>query len=148
MECCPTEFNSNSEKETIDFGEYFASLLKQGSVIALSGGLGAGKTCFVKGIALALSIPEIITSPTYTIINEYKGILKGSPVLLCHIDAYRLAGDEDFNSTGAQEYFYGNNIVIIEWSESIPNSIPAGAITVSIEITGPQSRFFQIKDKQ
>jgi tRNA threonylcarbamoyladenosine biosynthesis protein TsaE len=116
-----------------------------GSVVALSGGLGAGKTCLVKGIARALGIDENITSPTYTIINEYRiaGRLKGCP--LFHIDAYRLNGDEDFDSTGAGECFSPGGITIIEWSERIPGSIPVDAIRIEIEISGPQSRIFRLQ---
>ena len=123
--------------QTEAIGERLARSLKPGSVIALKGGLGAGKTCLVKGIARGLGISADITSPTYTIINEY-------PPALCHIDAYRLSGDEDFYSTGAAETIGNCAVTVIEWSERIPRSVPADAITVEIEITGPQNRIFRI----
>jgi len=108
----------------------------------LRGGLGAGKTCFTRGIARALGITDNITSPTYTIVSEYKG---RAP--LYHIDAYRLNGDEDFDNTGAGELITGGGgIAIIEWSERIPGSIPQDAIIVEIEITGPESRLVRIED--
>ena len=141
MSSCRTEYVSSSPQDTEAFGRRLASRLEPGSVIALSGGLGAGKTCLVKGIAAALGIDENITSPTYNIINEYQ--LNGCS--LFHIDAYRLNGDEDFASTGAGECFSAGGITIIEWSERIPGSIPAGAIDIEIEISGPQSRIFRLR---
>jgi tRNA threonylcarbamoyladenosine biosynthesis protein TsaE len=145
MSSCLTEYVSSSPQETEDFGRRLASFLEPGSVLALSGGLGAGKTCLVKGIAGALGLNENITSPTYTIINEYslKDRLDGCP--LYHIDAYRLSGDEDFDSTGAGECFSSGGITIIEWSERIPGSIPESAISIDIEISGPQSRVFRLR---
>jgi len=141
MSFCRTEYVSASPQDTEAFGRQLASRLEPGSVIALSGGLGAGKTCLVKGIADALGIDENITSPTYTIINEYK--LKNCS--LFHIDAYRLNGDEDFASTGAGECFSSGGITIIEWSERIPGSIPSDAVSIEIEISGPQSRIFRLR---
>jgi len=145
MNSCLTEYVSSSPRDTEDFGGRLASHLGPGSVIALSGGLGAGKTCLVKGIACALGISENITSPTYTIINEYR--LNGRPdgCPLFHIDAYRLNGDEDFASTGAGDCFSAGGITIIEWSERIPGSVPPGAININIEISGPQSRIFRLR---
>jgi tRNA threonylcarbamoyladenosine biosynthesis protein TsaE len=128
-------------------GERFAEKLKKGSVIALKGGLGAGKTCLVKGIARGLGVAENVTSPTYTIVSEYSTRLKGEIISLYHIDAYRLNGDEDFENTGAGELMGGGGIAIIEWSERVPRSIPADAITIEIEITGPQSRLFRVYDE-
>jgi tRNA threonylcarbamoyladenosine biosynthesis protein TsaE len=116
-----------------------ARCLKRGAVVALRGGLGAGKTCLVKGIAQGLGITGTVTSPTYTIVSEYEG-----PVPLYHIDAYRLSGDEDFENTGGGEIMGGAGITVIEWSERIPHSLPSDAVTVSIAITGPQSRLITI----
>ena len=123
-------------------------MLSPGSVVALRGGLGAGKTCFTRGIARALEITENVTSPTYTIVSEYAARLNGQTIPLYHIDAYRLNGDEDFETTGAGELLSGGagglaGIAVIEWSERIPRSIPQGAITVEIEITGPESRLLR-----
>jgi tRNA threonylcarbamoyladenosine biosynthesis protein TsaE len=142
MSSCRTEYVSSSPQDTEAFGGALASRLEPNSVIALSGGLGAGKTCLVKGIARALGVEENITSPTYTIINEYR---PDSGLSLYHIDAYRLNGDEDFDSTGAGECFSAGGITIIEWSDRIPLSVPAGAISIEIEISGPQSRIFRLR---
>ena len=126
-------------------GETLGRALKPGSVVALKGGLGAGKTCLVKGIARGLGITECITSPTYTIISEYRAYVEGRPLPFYHIDVYRLSGDADFENTGGAELIVGNGITVIEWSERIPRSIPSRAITVEIIITGPCERIFRIE---
>jgi len=135
---------SNSPEETISIGKRIASFLTAGSVVALVGCLGSGKTCLTKGIALGLGITENITSPTYTIINEYQGEKESSPTLL-HIDAYRLNCDKDFEDIGGDEAINGGGISIIEWSERIPKSIPENSIKISMEITSPLSRAIKIK---
>jgi len=146
-ENCLTEYHSASPEETEAIAEQFAQTLKPGSVVALRGGLGAGKTCFTRGVARALGITDMVTSPTYTIISEYDAGLPGQA--LYHIDAYRLNGDEDFENTGAGELIEqlavnGLGITVIEWSERIPRSVPDDAIIVEIEITGAESRLLRI----
>jgi tRNA threonylcarbamoyladenosine biosynthesis protein TsaE len=116
-------------------GERIASFLHEGSVVALRGGLGAGKTCLTRGIARGLGIKEEITSPTYTIISEYQGTLP-----FYHIDAYRLKGDDDFEALGGEEFLYGKGVSVIEWSERIPRSIPPGALTVEISVDSKGQR--------
>jgi tRNA threonylcarbamoyladenosine biosynthesis protein TsaE len=139
-DCFLFEFNSNSPDDTFSLGQRIASFLNAGSVVALQGELGSGKTYLVKGIAKGLGVTETITSPTYTIISEYN-----SSVSLYHIDAYRLSGDEDFENSGGRETINSGGISLIEWSERIPKSIPKNAITVILKITGPSSRLIQIK---
>jgi tRNA threonylcarbamoyladenosine biosynthesis protein TsaE len=121
-------------------GERIASLLRPGSIIALRGGLGAGKTCLVKGIARGLGIDEEVTSPTYTIVSEYRGRLP-----LYHIDAYRLNDGGDFLAIGGEEYLYGEGAALIEWSERIAGSIPPGAAVIELEITGENRRTLRIR---
>jgi tRNA threonylcarbamoyladenosine biosynthesis protein TsaE len=120
---------SRSPEETIAAGERLGRSLKPGSVIALRGTLGAGKTCFTKGIAGFLGVTEEVTSPTYTIVSEYQG-----KIPFYHIDAYRLEGDDDFATLGGDEILYGKGVSVIEWSERIPGSIPPYAVTVELEI--------------
>lgn len=114
-------------------------------MVALYGGLGAGKTRLAKGIARGLGIAETVASPTYTIVCEYSAEIDGRAVPVYHMDAYRLDGDDDFENTGAGELIGSGGIAIIEWSERIPRSIPADAITVKIDVTGPQGRGFRIR---
>ena len=135
-----TELFSSSTEQTEALGVRIAANLLPGMLIALRGEIGAGKTCLVKGIAKGLGVKDLVTSPTYIIINEYQGYI---PVH--HVDAYRLSGDEDFENTGASELFNNGGITLIEWSERIPNSIPAGAVTISIQISGEYTRIFQIE---
>lgn len=120
-------------------GERIAPLLPPGSVIALRGTLGAGKTCFAKGVARGLGIGEEVTSPTYTIIAEYEGALP-----FYHIDAYRLEGDEDFEALGARELLYGQGISVIEWSERLPLSIPLEALVVELRILEGDKRSIRL----
>jgi len=139
-DCFLFEFISNSPDDTFSLGRRIASFLTAGSVVALQGELGSGKTYLVKGIADGLGVTETITSPTYTIISEYNS----SPALY-HIDAYRLINDEDFENSGGREIINSGGISLIEWSERIPKSLPPEAITVMLKITGPFSRLIQIK---
>jgi len=132
---------SNSPEETIMLGKRIAGFLTAGSVVALVGCLGSGKTCLTKGIALGLGITECITSPTYTIINEYQN---GSSPTLLHIDAYRLNSDKDFEDIGGDQTINSGGISIIEWSERIPESIPENSIKIHMEITSPLSRAIKI----
>ena len=134
------EYISTCPQDTVSLGEKIAGRLEKGSVVALCGGIGSGKTCLAAGIARGLGIEETITSPTYTIISEYPG-----KVTLYHIDAYRLNGDEDFEHTGALELLGAGGITVVEWSDRIPNSLPSDTISINIEITGENRRVFRIK---
>jgi tRNA threonylcarbamoyladenosine biosynthesis protein TsaE len=115
--------------------------LVPGSVVALRGGLGAGKTCLAKGIARGLGVEEEVKSPTYTIISEYE--TRGKTPFY-HIDAYRLGGDEDFEALGGRELFCDDGIAVIEWSEKIPTSLPEDSILVEIEILDGEKRRFRV----
>jgi tRNA threonylcarbamoyladenosine biosynthesis protein TsaE len=125
-------------------GERIAAGLGKGSVVALRGGLGAGKTCLAKGMARGLGIREELTSPTYTIVSEYAA---GS-LPFYHIDAYRLGGDDDFQALGGEDYVYGEGIAVIEWSDRIPGSIPRSALLVSIEILADGRRAIEVEEPQ
>jgi len=140
-----TNFISNSEEETISLGKHIAAFLCTGSVVALRGELGSGKTHLVKGIASGLGIKETVTSPTYTIISEYKS---ENNLTLFHIDAYRLNSEEDFEQIGGSEIINSSGISIIEWSERISKSLPQDAITITLNITGAASRLIQIDSIQ
>jgi len=123
------EYVSSSAEETLLLGEKIGKLLGPGSIVTLKGKLGAGKTVLASGIARALEISGQITSPTYTIINEY-----GDKIPLYHIDTYRLAGDDDFRLAGCEELLYGKGVCIIEWPERLSILPRNKVITVEIII--------------
>ena len=125
-------------------GEDLAKTIERGSIVAMEGPLGAGKTCFAKGIARGLGIVEEVTSPTYTIVSEYDGFIDGEKLTMFHIDAYRLTGNEDFSALGGEEMVFGNGISVIEWSERIPDFIPPGAVNVKIELKNDNERLIHI----
>jgi tRNA threonylcarbamoyladenosine biosynthesis protein TsaE len=127
---------SLSPQETRHMGEQIGRLLTPGQVIALYGELGAGKTSLVQGIARGLRIQDrYITSPTFTILNEYKG-----PIPLYHFDVYRLSGPEDLEELGYEEYFYGEGIAVLEWAEKIASLLPADHLEILLEHYGDNKR--------
>ena len=119
---------TNSPEETWALASELAGELPAGTVIALHGELGAGKTCFIQGLAVALGIDDPITSPTYTLIGEYEGRLP-----LHHIDLYRLSGPAEALGLGLEEYFDANGITAIEWAERAEGLLPPGLLHIRIE---------------
>ena len=117
---------TKSREETIKFAEEYGKTLRGGDVLLLDGEMGAGKTVFTKGIALALGINAEITSPTYAYLNDYDG-------KLYHYDCYRLSSGEDAEALGLTEYFYGNGVCVVEWSENIADVLPDNCKRVKIE---------------
>ena len=140
----PAVFKSSSPEETQTLGERITPLLKKGSIVALKGALGAGKTCLAKGIAKGLGVNEELNSPSYTIVSEYVCTQDNSATTLYHIDAYRLSGNDDFTSIGGEEIVFGNGISLIEWCERIPAFIPHDALKVEIEIKGDNERLIRV----
>jgi len=119
---------SSSENETEAIAEEFASGIKPGSVICLYGDLGAGKTQFVKGFVKAFGLSgNEVNSPTFTIINEYEGSIP-----IYHFDCYRLEYEEEALEIGAEEYFYGNGVCIIEWPERILGVLPDSRMEIEL----------------
>ncbi len=116
----------SSPEETLELGKSLASKVVPGSVLALSGDLGAGKTTFVQGLALGLGIKDPIQSPTYVFLNQYSGIMP-----LYHFDLYRLKDEGDFFGLGFDEYFAAGGVCVIEWPERIPLSLPNGTWHIS-----------------
>ena len=119
---------TRSAAETEQAGERLAATLRPGDVIAYRGGLGAGKTAFTRGLARGLGIAEPVTSPTYTIVNEY---LSGR-LPLFHFDLYRLRGDDELFELGWEDYLDRGGVCAVEWSENAPEAMQ-GAILVRIE---------------
>lgn len=120
---------TNSEKETIELGKKFGRILESGDVVALEGGLAAGKTTFIKGVCDELKIEEDVGSPTFTLINEYNGQM---PVY--HIDCYREHSIKGWLDIGIEEYLFDHEgVTIIEWSEMIAELLPDNIIKIEIE---------------
>ena len=122
-------------EETKEFGRALAKGLKGGSVVALSGPLGSGKTVLIQGICSGLGVAEFVTSPSFVIINEYPGRIK-----VYHFDLYRLEDTEEFIKLGYEEYFYGNGITLIEWAEKIKTFLPEERTEINLEILSENER--------
>ena len=131
---------TNSETETLDVARSLGNTLSAGAVVALTGDLGAGKTVFAQGIAESLDIREQITSPTFTLINEYRGRL-----LLYHMDLYRLDSTREIEDIGIVDYLYGDGVCVIEWAEKLRELMPSNAIAVSLRPSGKTRREIQIE---
>ena len=133
-------FTTNSPAETEAVGEKLGKLLQPGTVIAYRGDLGAGKTAFTRGLARGLGCAEQVTSPTYTIVNEY---LSGRMPLF-HFDMYRLRSADDLWDIGWEDYLDRGGVCAVEWSENVADAME-NAITVTIEKTGEESRRITIE---
>ena len=120
------EYITHSPEETRALGARLADALQGGEVIAFTGDLGAGKTAFVSGMARALGVDERVTSPTFTIVNEYEG--SGLP--LFHFDMYRLGGSDDLFDIGWEDYRDRGGVCAVEWSEMVTDALPSGTIFV------------------
>ena len=122
------EFVTHSREETAALGGRLADALKTGRVVAFPGDLGAGKTAFVSGMARALGVEERVTSPTFTIVNEYEG----GRLPLFHFDMYRLGGADELFHIGWEDYLSRGGVCAVEWSENVAEAIEDGAVRVSI----------------
>jgi tRNA threonylcarbamoyladenosine biosynthesis protein TsaE len=136
-------FTATSEEATGVLARALEALLPSGTIVALSGSLGAGKTRFVQHVAEAGGVdPAIVTSPTFVLCHEYAG---RRPII--HIDAYRLAGEAEFRGAGLDEYFGTQGLVMIEWAERVAASLPEQRLDITIQITGPNARTFHIRGR-
>ena len=134
------EFITNSPEETEALGAALAQRLTPGTVIAYRGDLGAGKTAFTRGLARGLGVTEQVTSPTYTIVNEYIG----GRMPLFHFDMYRLGSSDELFDIGWEDYLERGGICAVEWSENVADALE-GAIRIRIEKTGVESRRITIE---
>lgn len=128
-------FLTTSPGETEAVGAALGRIIPAGTVIAYRGDLGAGKTAFTRGLARGLGYAEPVTSPTYTIVNEYLG----GRLPLFHFDMYRLHSSDDLWDIGWEDYLDRNGICAVEWSENVADALD-GAVSVTIEKTGEESR--------
>ena len=122
------EFVTHSREETDALGARLADALAEGRVVAFTGDLGAGKTAFVSGMARALGVEERVTSPTFTIVNEYEG----GRLPLFHFDMYRLDSADELFHIGWEDYLARGGVCAVEWSENVAEAIEADAVRVSI----------------
>lgn len=121
-------FDSQSPDQTARLGERLAARLEPGDTVLVAGDLGAGKTCFIQGICAGLGIDEPVTSPTFTLVNEYD-----DRVRVAHFDLYRLDSPDSVLELGFDEYV-DNCVCLVEWGDKFPEIMPSDAITVHIEI--------------
>jgi len=121
------KYNTHSVEETLIIGEKLGRLLRRGNIVCLSGDLGAGKTAFTQGMAKGLEVSDYVTSPTYTIINEYEGRLS-----LYHFDVYRLNDVSEMYELGYEEYFFGDGVVVLEWADVVRDIIPKERLWITI----------------
>ena len=121
------EYLSHSETETEAAGQALAAKLRPGDVVAYRGDLGAGKTAFTRGLARGLGCHGRVTSPTFTIVNEYEG-----PTPLFHFDLYRLGGEEELWDIGWEDYLARNGVCAVEWSEMAPGALPENTVYVTL----------------
>ena len=128
-------YETNSPEETERVGAALGRIVRPGTVIAYRGGLGAGKTAFTRGLARGLGYTDIVTSPTYTIVNEYLG----GRLPLFHFDMYRLSSPDDLWDIGWEDYLDRGGVCCVEWSENVADALE-DPITVTIDKLGENSR--------
>jgi tRNA threonylcarbamoyladenosine biosynthesis protein TsaE len=135
---------SKSTETTKKIGKKLGESLKKGDVIALVGDLGAGKTCITQGIMKGLSVSaNKITSPTFIIMNVYKG-----RVPVYHFDVYRIGDMQEMVDLGYEEYFYGEGVSIVEWADKIEKLLPPDCIRIKMGVVGPKERNIKINSKK
>lgn len=120
-------YETYSEEETRQLGKKLGLAAKGGELYCLNGDLGVGKTVFTKGFAEGLGIDEHITSPTFTIVNVYKGRLD-----FYHFDVYRIEDEDEMYEIGYEDYFFGDGVCLVEWAEKIPSLLPESVINIDI----------------
>jgi len=127
----------SSLERTEAFGKILGEIVEPGDVVTLDGPLGAGKTALTQAIARGLGVdPRIyVTSPTFSLLHEYQGRIP-----LYHMDLYRLAGEDEIESLGFPEYFYGNGLTVIEWPERLGSLMPPERLQIELAISGETSR--------
>lgn len=140
------EYISNSREETIEIAKEFAKKVKRGDIICLNGDLGAGKTAFTDGFAKGLGYAGYVSSPTFSLINEYNTDLP-----IYHFDVYRLENCDEADDIGIDDYLFGDGVCIIEWSENIKEILPENVWEINIlkdETLGENVRKIIIKEKR
>lgn len=134
-------FTSNSPAETETFGRQLAADIRAGSILALTGDLGSGKTQFVKGLVAGLGSNAPVTSPTFTIVHEYAG----GRLPIYHFDFFRLEDRQSIARLGLDEYFFGDGVSVVEWADRFSEFIPEQARWIGFEVKSESSRFIKVK---
>ncbi|MBR4361389.1 MAG: tRNA (adenosine(37)-N6)-threonylcarbamoyltransferase complex ATPase subunit type 1 TsaE [Ruminococcus sp.] len=133
---------THSPEETVRAAQKLGSMLRPGDMIAYKGGLGAGKTTFTRGLAIGLGLGDNVSSPTFALVNEYRG----SEITLYHFDMYRISTEEGLESTGFYDYDFENNVAAVEWSENIAQFLPENTIYITIDPLSENEREIIIED--
>jgi tRNA threonylcarbamoyladenosine biosynthesis protein TsaE len=132
----------HNEQDTERLGAALAEVLSPGTVVALIGTLGAGKTRLVQAVAVALGVPrEVVTSPTFVLVNEYRQ----GRLPIFHFDTYRLKDEDEFLALGPEEYFDSAGITFVEWADRVADLLPADRVEITIDVTGDESRSVAIR---
>lgn len=126
---------TRSPEETIEFAKSIGKMLHGSEIIAYTGGLGAGKTTFTRGLAMGLGLDDEVCSPTFAIVNEYHGDIN-----LYHFDMYRITSLESLETTGFFDYQRDNSVIAVEWSENIKDSLPDNCIYIDISHINDNTR--------
>ena len=134
------EFTSYSEMETFEFAKSLSNKANAGELYAIYGDLGAGKTVFAKGFAKGLFVKEEITSPTFTILEEYLGRLP-----FYHFDLYRINNDTEFENLNFEDYWFGSGVCVVEWPQKAGDRLPNSSIKVNISCIDETSRKISIE---
>lgn len=137
-------FRSSSEAETEAFAESFAKKLKKGAFVAFFGDLGAGKTAFVRGAMANLCPDAFVSSPTYTVMNEYRGEV----ATVCHFDLYRIHSEDDLISIGFDDTLDGEKIIFTEWSENVKEFLPFPRYDITITKISDKERNILVEYKE
>lgn len=132
---------THNAEETIEFAKEIGSRLKKGDIVAYTGGLGAGKTTFTRGLAMGLGMEDNVTSPTFSLVNEYHS----RDISLYHFDMYRIMGADDLETTGFYDYSTDDSVFAIEWSENISEELPDNAVIINIERIDDNTRRITVK---
>ena len=134
---------THSARETFEVGMRLGSLLAPGDTVCLEGDLGSGKTCLTQGIGRGMGVTDVITSPTFVLINEYASGRPGA--WLYHVDLYRIERQDDLVSLGLEDYIYGNGITVIEWAERARDDMPPERLWVKLTYLDADSRLLHFE---
>lgn len=136
------EFQTKSSEETAQVAASFAKNLHAGAVVCLRGEMGAGKTVFTNGLCRALGVDDYVTSPTFTVVNEYDG----SDFRIYHFDMYRIEDEDELLEIGFEEYLNAGGVCVIEWPQNVEKSLPNSRFEVEIKKCGISDRTITIRE--